>query len=143
MGQVMPRAPHRLIAKLNAECFGTDDWYSDPENVRVYLSHSKNGYLLTRHHGVVVGYFLYEEYQHHFECKRRGVLKIARGKRIGIRLTRRMMQVAKAAGKSYWTYAAVDNLPSINSSIRAGLTVYRITRDWCELVWRPKPSDAL
>lgn len=128
------------ICKMNAECFGEYDDYSFPENV--YDEFVKDGlYVITRHKGKPVGYALYFEYAEHIECVRRGVLEEYRGQHFGIRITKRLIARAEQLGKNYWTYAHAGNLPSINSSLKAGMLVYEIDGDWVQLVHHCKKKE--
>ena len=114
----------REIAKLNARCFEKSDMYSNKEEVE------KLDWYVEEEDGKLVGYILFKEEKHHVECVRRGVMRKHRRLGVGLKLTRKVIRRAKRLGKHYKTYAAIDNLASINSNIRAGCFVESIDRDW-------------
>lgn len=114
---------------INKECFTSDDTYSDYNYVKALLN--GNVRLLTiSHKGEVVGYMLYSIHATHLESLRRGLTKKARGKGLGMKITRKLIAVANKMEKDIFTYVAKSNMPSLNSNVRCGYTIEQIGEDW-------------
>jgi len=132
------------VASLNSVIFGEDDTYSDP----AALQEDSIGYRILYEGDTPVAYVMWQLTEspagQYLECLRRGVLKEHRGKGLGVALTKGVIRRAKKLGIPYWTYADRTNIPSINSSIKAGMKIYFVEKDqWVQLIWRPEVKNAI
>ena len=125
------------MAAINAECFTSDDGYSDPEYV---YSQILNGHLhyKTVGKGKIFGYILYRIFPTHIESIRRALTRSARGKGLGVLLSRKLIAVAKKRRMTIFTYVSKVNLPSLNSNFKVGYKITDIGCDWVYIQYTPK-----
>jgi GNAT superfamily N-acetyltransferase len=102
--------------------FGKDDYYADPKNIA-----ETKGLVIRDEDGVIIAYLLYEEDGVGFHGVRSGVVSTERGKGLGVKIYKRMVAKAKKAGVVYDTYCSRDNVASLNSHVKAGMRVTRIS----------------
>jgi len=122
------------IVKINKECFTSDDYYSSIENIKGYP------YLTVKLDGELVGYIIYNEYEGHLESLRRALTAKARGKGLGIKLTKKLITIANKKGKSVYTYVSKTNLPSLNSNLKCGYRIEDISEDWVYIRYKGKKN---
>ena len=114
------------IAAINRECFLSDDPYS---SVAAYKD-SDIEWIVEKDNGAVIGFILFREFPTHIESLRRALTKEYRGAGLGVKLTKRLIRIAKLRGKDIYTYISKTNLPSLNSNLKCGYRIYDIGKDW-------------
>lgn len=124
------------IAKINAECFTSDDSYSSLEYLE-YLKEKGAKFITCYDKDKLVGYIIYQELDTHIESLRRALTKEARGKGFGVALTKRLIAVAKKTNKEIYTYVSKTNLPSLNSNFKCGYRVTDIGEHWVYIKYKP------
>ena len=112
----------KTVVDINIECFTSDDTYSDIDYVKSLLKRNC-GLLTVSLEGEIVGYILYAEYPTHMESLRRALTRKARGKGLGMKLTKKLIAVANRKKKDIFTYVSKSNLPSLNSNLRCGYLI--------------------
>jgi RimJ/RimL family protein N-acetyltransferase len=125
------------IALINKECFTSDDYYSNIDNLTSLVMQGAK-ILVVRDKGKFAGYIIYTEFENHLESLRRALTKSARGKGLGVRLARKLIKIADEQGKDIYTYVAKTNLPSLNSNIKCGYRVENIDEDWVYIRYKGK-----
>jgi len=126
---------YKKLAQLNAACFGKGDEMSKAEKIQEFDNFKHHGIEKEIVKGEIVGYVLwYITHDNYITIYRRGVSKTARGLGLGVKLTDKVIAKGKEHGVDFWTYAARNNLPSINSSIKAGCKIHKINDLWVELI---------
>ena len=111
------------IATLIGHHFGEEDRYSEVETLQCYCK----AIVEYNDEGGIIGYVVYEEDDSGFHGMRSGVHSQHRGKGLGVKMYKRMVQMAKKAGKPYMTYCHYKNMASLNAHVRAGMRVTRIS----------------
>lgn len=124
------------ITKINKECFTSDDYYSSIENIKGFP------YIIVKMDGKMVGYIIYHEFEGHIESLRRALTKKARGKGLGIRLTKKLIAIANKKGKSIYTYVSKTNLPSLNSNLKCGYRIEDIGEDWVYIRYKGRKNGS-
>jgi len=124
------------VAKINRECFTSDDPYSDLVYLKCALWSDNFNIVTTSIDKKVVGYIIYHDCGSHIESIRRAVTKEARGEGIGIKLSKRLTSIARKANKEIFTYVAKSNLPSLNSNLKVGYRIVEIGADWVYLRYK-------
>jgi len=123
----------KMIACLNAECFGRSDMYSDPDRLKD-LKHITlmNGEKLE-------SYLSYTILPDYLSIVRMGTSKKTRKRGKMKRLLSRLKRLAKKLNKPIRTYIAYDNMPSYLLHIKSGFYPTHVA--WNQFVWveyRPK-----
>jgi len=131
---------YKKLSQLNKECFGSKDEMNSIEKLQEWNTEQHHGIITEQDKaGNFLGYVLwYITNDGYITIYRRGVAKSARGLGLGIKLTRRVIAEGINQGLHFWTYAHKTNLSSINSSIKCGCEIYKISQHWCELVKKIK-----
>ena len=127
----MKNKDYKRIAALNEQCFGSGDAFSEYKNLKAFIENKpkKRGLILKKRSGHIVGYLLWTIDNNIFLTARRGIDYNFRGKGYGTKLTHKAIKKAKKLGFAYTTNTGIDNLASINSSIKCGCTIARIIED--------------
>lgn len=112
------------IAELIKHHFGESDHYARVENVK-----ECSGHIVLRgaETGAIEGYLIYEDDGRILHGVRSGLIRSERGKGLSLKLYKKMIAFAKRSKKPYQTYTSKDNLHSINSHVRAGMRIVRIS----------------
>jgi GNAT superfamily N-acetyltransferase len=101
---------------------GSGDWYSDYENIKTF------DYTVTRDDEFhdIESYILWTDTGPFIRGLRSGTRVASRGRGLGVALYRRLGRLARRRGKTYKTYSALNNLPSLNAHFKAGMVIERI-----------------
>lgn len=125
------------IASINVECFTSDDGYSDPDYVHSQILNGRLHYI-TVGKGRILGYILYRVFATHIESIRRALTRDARGRGLGVLLSKKLIIVAKRKRLEIFTYVSKVNLPSLNSNFKVGYKITDIGADWVYIRYTPK-----
>jgi ribosomal protein S18 acetylase RimI-like enzyme len=117
------------IAEINAECFTSDDDYSDADYL-ADLIEADCGYHVVKSDGEIVGYILFRAHNTHLETLRLAVTKDYQRMGYGTRLNKALIRTARKMGKPIKTYISKSNVISINAHIKVGYRIDLIDKDW-------------
>jgi ribosomal protein S18 acetylase RimI-like enzyme len=125
------------VARINRECFTNDDPFSSEKYLASMI---KLGVELAtiKQDGKIVGFIIFQDLGTHIESLRRALTKHARGKGQGVKLTKRLIAIAKKRGLGIYTYVAKTNLPSLNSNLKCGYRIENISEDWVYIRYKTK-----
>jgi len=118
------KADLKQIAWLISFHIDQQDWFSAYENIKTYE------YLVIRDEEFpadIAAYILYTDAGTHFTGLRSGVRAASRGRGYGVKLYKKLAAKARRQGKTYRTYSASTNIPSLNAHLKAGMKIERIT----------------
>jgi len=118
------------IVLINAECFTSDDPYSHLDYLKTLKRNHNIGFITVKVCNKIVGYIIYKIYENHIESLRRALTKNSRGQGLGLKLSKRLIRIAKIHKKDIYTYVSKTNLPSLNSNFKVGYRVTDISDDW-------------
>lgn len=124
------------IAQINCECFGIDDYYSNVPALFSFLSQEGVGIFTTRHYDKISGYLLYTNFGTHIESIRRAVTKGHRSRGLGIKLSKRLIKLAKHKNKNIHTYVSKTNLVSLNTNLKVGYRITNICKDYVYIMYK-------
>jgi len=117
----------KMIACLNAECFGRSDMYSDPDRLKD-LKH------LTVTNGIgLVSFLSYADLPDYLSIVRMGTKKESRKRGNMKRLLSRLKRLSRKLNKPIRTYIAYDNLPSYLLHLKLGFYPTHVA--WNQFVW--------
>ena len=112
----------KRVAWMCSWYFDDDDWSANPETIKKYDLLAE----LDTETGEIISFVLVEENETYLRGKRSGVLRRCRGKGLGVKMFKRMSQLAKKRGKEYKTYSSLTNVRSLNAHFAAGMTIEKV-----------------
>lgn len=123
------------ISSLNAKGFTLEDSYSNVLVLTDFLNDCKEfgGLFIIYKDKSIIGFLMWQFTGDGIHTVRRYIDQNYRGLGLGSKLTKRVIKLANKWGFKYKTYAAHYNLASINSSIKCGCIVSKITKKWIHL----------
>ena len=112
----------RTIAWMVGHHIDSEDWYASYENIKTF------DYSLTRdsEFGDIEAYILWTDTGEFIRGLRSGVRIASRGRGLAVTLYRRLGRLAKRRGKTYKTYCALSNIPSLNAHFKAGMKIEKV-----------------
>ncbi len=121
------------LAELGTQAFGSADYYSQPENIEKFLTKPNTLCLLRKQDSKIIGYYLLRFGLKQLHGERLAVERRHRNKKIGTKLIRGALGVARKKRKSFTTYTRRDNLGSFNLHMRCGMKLTKIDDNYLYL----------
>ena len=126
---------YKQCAVLNRIGFGWNDKdaYSNMNTLKTYVENNNAGLFLVKVNGKIVAFLMWAFNGKSYETVRRVVAKTHRRMGLGSTLVNNLIKKAHDLGFDYTTYAGVWNIGSINSNLKCGCLVTKVTKDWVHM----------